>query len=89
MKKLYFLTVLIPLLLSPACSQSSDDVDVKIEELMKMITANPNDAVAHNNLAVTYYDKQQYKLAIQHCDKARELGYRINPSFLKALEPYR
>ncbi|PIP20824.1 MAG: hypothetical protein COX40_02670 [Candidatus Omnitrophica bacterium CG23_combo_of_CG06-09_8_20_14_all_40_11] len=60
-----------------------------IAEYEKAIAINSNDAEAHNNLAVTYYYKGQYDLAIKHCDKAIELGGRVHPGFLEALRPYR
>lgn len=43
----------------------------------------------HNNLAVVYYAKKKYNLAIRHCDRALELGYKVKEEFLKCLEPYR
>ncbi len=50
---------------------------------------NPNYAEAYNNLAIIYYNKKQYSLAVKHCNRAIELGYKVNPEFLKLLEPYR
>ncbi len=49
----------------------------------------PDFADVHNNLAVSYYYGKQYDLAIKHCDRAINLGYEVNPEFLKLLEPYR
>lgn len=60
-----------------------------ISAYKKVISLDPEDALAYNNLAIAYYKKQQYKKAIQYCDKAIELGYKVNPGFLKALKPYR
>jgi tetratricopeptide (TPR) repeat protein len=55
----------------------------------KVLEHNPNLAVAHNNLAVAHYFTGQYDLAIKHCDKAVELGYKVEPRFLDWLKPYR
>ena len=63
--------------------------DEEIAEYKKAIEINPNDAITHNNLADAYYRKGEYSLAIKHCDKAIELGYQVDPEFLKALQPYR
>ncbi len=63
--------------------------DEAITEYKKAVTIDPNLAVAYNNLAVAYYFKKEYGLAIEHCDKAIELGYKVHPGFLKDLEPYR
>lgn len=56
--------------------------------LKKAIVVNPNYAEAHYNLAAAYYHKKQYKLAIEHCDKAREFGYSVQ-LLLEYLKPYR
>ena len=65
----------------------------KIEDAIalykKAIEIRPNYARAHSNLAVAYYSGGQYDLAITHCDRAVELGYRVDPGFRKLLEPYR
>lgn len=54
----------------------------------KTIEINPNYAKAYNNLSAIYFEQKQYKLAIEYCDKARELGFS-NPALLEALKPYR
>ena len=63
--------------------------DETIAEFKRAIEINPNYAEAHNNLAVAYYYKEEYSLAIKHCDRAIELGLRPHPGFLEALKPYR
>ena len=55
----------------------------------KAIEIDSNYAAAHFNLATTYYNDKQYSLSIKHCNRAIELGYKVNPEFLKLLEPYR
>ena len=63
--------------------------DEAIAEYKKGLEINPSYAKVHNNLAVVYYAKGEHSLAIEHCDKAIEFGYRVHPQFLEALEPYR
>lgn len=60
-----------------------------IAKFRKAIEINPDYAEAHNNLAIAYYLNGEYGLAIEHCDKVIELGYRVHPEFLKDLKPYR
>jgi len=65
----------------------------KREEAIKFykeaLKISPRDASIHNNLAVAYYRRKEYRLAIEHCDTALRLGVKVNPDFLNALEPYR
>jgi Tfp pilus assembly protein PilF len=55
----------------------------------KTLEIAPNLGVAHNNLAVAYYFEKQYDLAVKHCDKALNLGYKVTPKLLELLKPYR
>ena len=64
-------------------------LDEAIFELKKAIEINPNYADAHNNLAIVYYCKEEYELAIKHCDIVIELGFTVHPKVLELLEPYR
>ena len=59
----------------------------KTLELLKEANAATSDiALVHTTLAEAYYYTGQYDLAIQHYDKAIQLGYKISPDFLKLLE---
>ena len=60
-----------------------------ISEYQLALTSNPNYAGAHNNLAMAYFKDRKYTLAIQHCDQAIALGFRVNPKLLTDLQPYR
>ena len=60
-----------------------------IASYRKALEANPNYDAVYNNLAIIYYYQKQYDLAIKYCDKARELGFKVHPDFLKTLEQYR
>ncbi|MGA6924257.1 MAG: hypothetical protein WBY88_01175 [Desulfosarcina sp.] len=50
---------------------------------------SPDFAVAHNNLAIAYLEDGQPTLALEHADKARDLGYSVAPEILKELDPHR
>jgi tetratricopeptide (TPR) repeat protein len=55
----------------------------------KAIEMKPDYAMAYFNLATAYFDTKQYKLSIQYCDGALELGYKVPLHFLRHLAPYR
>ena len=63
--------------------------DKAIAEFKKAIKVSPEYADADNNLAVAYYYKGEYSLAIKHCDRAIDLGYRVDRKLLEDLKPYR
>jgi len=63
--------------------------DAAISMFQNALSINPNDAEAHYNLAGTYYHKGEFELAIQHCDRAKELGREIHPDLAERLRPYR
>ena len=60
-----------------------------IEAYKKALLINQDYFLAHNNLAVVYYEKGRFNLAIEHADKAVSLGYKVHPAFLELLRPYR
>ncbi|MBN3038157.1 MAG: tetratricopeptide repeat protein [Candidatus Omnitrophica bacterium] len=62
--------------------------DKAIEAFKKAIELKPDYAGAYNNLSLTYFKLKKYPLAVQYCDKAKELGF-VNPRLLKLLESYR
>ena len=64
-------------------------LDEAIFEYKQALASKPRYPEAHQNLSFTYYYKGKHKLAIIHCDKARQLGYRVNPQLLELLKPYR
>ena len=64
-------------------------LDKAFSEYKHALAINPNLVEAHNNLALVYYSKENYKLALVHCDKAVELGGSVNPKLLESLKPYR
>jgi len=56
---------------------------------LKILKLEPNFAVAHNNLAIAYLENKEYNMAVKHCDKAIELGYKVAPEILKEIEIHR
>ncbi len=57
--------------------------------LKKTIDLAPNLAAAYNNLAEAYYYEKQFDLAIENCDKAIQLEYKVKPELQELLRPYR
>ena len=64
-------------------------VDEAIAFFQKALEINPRYAEAHYNLALIYYERKNYPLAIQHCDQAGKLGIVVDPKFLELLKPHR
>ncbi|MFH1867420.1 MAG: tetratricopeptide repeat protein [Candidatus Omnitrophota bacterium] len=55
----------------------------------KAIDIDPDYPIAYYNMSLAYYAGEQYELSIESCDKAIELGLKVDPNLLKLLEPYR
>jgi len=64
-------------------------IDEAIETNHKALMLAPDFAPAHNNLAIAYLEKEQYALAVEHCDKAVELGYEVAPQIRQEIEAQR
>jgi tetratricopeptide (TPR) repeat protein len=60
-----------------------------IASFLEVLKIQPNQAEAHTNLAAIYYEKKEFKPAIQHVDQAIKLGKQVDPRFLEHLKPYR
>ena len=56
---------------------------------LKALKLEPSFPIAHNNLAIAYLENEEYDLAVKHCDKAIELGYKVAPEILKDIETHR
>ncbi|MFC1576769.1 tetratricopeptide repeat protein [Candidatus Omnitrophota bacterium] len=67
----------------------SDDNKTAIAMFKSAIGIDPGYAEAYNNLAVVYYSQGRYGDAVEYCDRAAGLGYRVNGDFLELLKPYR
>ncbi len=59
--------------------------DQAISDFTKALEINPRDADAYVNRGVAYMSIGQYDKAWEDVDKAQDLGYKINPQFLKNL----
>ena len=55
----------------------------------KAIEIDPRFAEAHYHLALIYFEKGEFQLAIGHVDQAGKLGISVDPKFLESLRPYR
>lgn len=55
----------------------------------KAVNIQPRFAIAHFNLSIFYFQNKQYDLAVKHADKVLACGGKIDPVYLKMLEPYR
>jgi len=64
-------------------------LDESIAANLKVLELEPGFAVAHNNLAIAYLEKGDYGLALEHFDKAVELGYEVAPEMLAEIKAYR
>lgn len=60
-----------------------------ISQYKRALAIDPNDGAAHCNAAVACFMDGQYGLAVMHCDRALDLGIKVDPSFLEAVKPYR
>lgn len=63
--------------------------DKAMAECKRALEINPEFGGAHEGLAIAYYYKGEYSLAIEHFDRAMELGQEVDPEWLKDLEQYR
>ena len=59
-----------------------------VSSFKKVIEIDAGFARAYYSLCLIYFQGGQYELAIEYCDRARELGL-VNPFLLEALAPYR
>jgi tetratricopeptide (TPR) repeat protein len=64
-------------------------IEESIEASLKATKIHAGFAPAHNNLAIAYLEKGEFDLAVEHCDKALELGYDMAPEVLKEIEEHR
>ena len=61
-------------------------IDDSIEANLKALKLHPDFAPAHNNLAIAYLEKGEAQAAIEHCERAKELGYDVPPELSKEIE---
>jgi len=54
----------------------------------KAIEVNPNYVEAYHDLAIIYFSENNYRLAIEYCDRSVAMGY-VDKTLLEHLKPYR
>jgi spermidine synthase len=62
-------------------------LDKAIAMLKEAVVFDPDYAKAHYQLGIAYYYDKQKNLARIHCNKAEELGFRVDPKLLELLKP--
>jgi tetratricopeptide (TPR) repeat protein len=70
--------------LTSACTMLEQD-DKAVESARQAVTLEPDSGMARNNLAVALYFKGDCKEAKQHMERAKELGYSVDPRFVQGL----
>ena len=68
-----------------AYGKGKGQCDRAISDFNKAIEINPRYAVAYYNRGVTYFYIREYDKAWDDVYKAKNLGYKVHPGFLKAL----
>jgi tetratricopeptide (TPR) repeat protein len=61
-------------------------LDEALEQFNKAISIKPSYGEAHNNVAVVYFLKKEYKEAWRHLKIAQELHAQVNPKFVEDLK---
>ena len=51
----------------------------------KGVEIDPDSPLAQNNLAVALFFSRDFKSSKEHMEKARELGYSVDPNFVNRL----
>jgi Flp pilus assembly protein TadD len=57
-----------------------------ISDCNQALQLKPDYADAYNNLAVAYFLKNNYSLSWEYLQKARSLGYKVNPKFVEDIK---
>jgi len=71
--------------MTSVCTMLEQD-DKAVESARQAVTLEPDSGMARNNLAVALYFSGEYKEAKRNMDKAKELGYAVDPRFIQGLE---
>jgi Tfp pilus assembly protein PilF len=71
--------------LTSACTMLEQD-DKAEEAARQAVILEPDSGMAHNNLAVALYFKGAYTEAMQHLERAKELGYSVDSRFVQGLQ---
>ena len=60
-----------------------------IEANLEALNIAPDFPIAHNNLAIAYLEAGDFDKAVEHSDKAEELGYELAEDLKEELKQYR
>jgi Tfp pilus assembly protein PilF len=64
-------------------------LDEGMQALETALRIDPKYGIAHVNMAVVYHKKGDNKKAIEHCEKAIDLGTHVPPQLLSLLKSFR
>jgi len=64
-------------------------VDESIAANKKALKIEPEFAVAHYNLAIAYLENGVGQKAVEHFDRAKELGFEVAPEIAQEIDTYR
>jgi len=64
-------------------------VNESIATNQKALKIEPDFPVAHNNLAIAYLEKGESAKAVEHFDRAKELGYEVAPEIAQEIDSCR
>jgi tetratricopeptide (TPR) repeat protein len=64
-------------------------LDESIQANLKALDIEPDFPVVHNNLVICYLEQEDYDKATEHCDRAVELGYPVDPKIIKEVDEHR
>lgn len=67
-------------------AKKKGNFDGAASDFSKAIEINPKYKEAYNNRATVYFTKKEFEAASQDVRKAEELGYNVNPKFLKMVQ---
>ena len=78
---------LITAWLNLASAYTMQQEDAKaVQAARQAVELDPDSGMAHNNLAVALYFSGAYQEALHHLERARELGYSVDPRFSDGLK---
>lgn len=63
-----------------------EDVRARVEHFRRAVQIKPDLAEAWKNLSYAYFEMRQIELAWQSAQKCKELGLKLPPEFIKALQ---
>lgn len=67
------------------CYAETDQPDLAHQAFASALDADPRMGLAHYGIAVSYYNQQQFQMAWEHVERARELGFEVPPDTLKQM----